>query len=151
MGVMTASTRARKEHRKLPFLKAFVRIGTISGAAKAARISREQVHRWIRTDESFAREYAHAKRRHENEPFRALESSLIFFTDIVRPLIQREAWPRVATALAIAVANLKNDLKGGRRRAVALTGEVAEVSLSLNGFEEVAVPNRDRDNSANDL
>lgn len=148
---MASSSKAHKEHRKLPFLKALARIGNVSGAAKAARISRDAVYDWLHNDASFVREFAHAKRQHEDEPFRSLESSLIFFTDIVRPLVDRSAWPRVATALAIAVANLKNDLKGGRRLASARTGVVAEVSLSPHGFEEVAIPNRARGTSANDL
>lgn len=142
---------SQRQHRKSRFLKAFVRIGTISGAAKASRISRDAVHDWLNTDESFVRQYAHAKRRHNEEPFRALESSLIFFTDIVRPLVDRASWPRVATALAIAVANLKNDLKGGRRLAGARSGEVTEVSLSPHRFGEVAIPNRGREHSVDDL
>lgn len=95
--------------------------------------------------------FDHAKRKREDEPFRTLESSLIFFTDIVRPLIDRASWPRVASALAIAVANLKNDLKGVRRRAGVRMGEVVESSQSPNGFGEVAIPNRGRENSTNDL
>ncbi len=142
---------SQRQHRKARFLKAFKRIGTISGAAKASRISRDAVHDWLNTDDSFVRQFAHTKRLHKDEPFRALESSLIFFTDIVRPLIPAASWPRVATALAIAVANLKNDLKGGRHAASARSGEVAEVSLSPNRFGEVAIPNRGRESSANDL
>jgi hypothetical protein len=150
MGIVTPS-KAHKERRKFPFLKAFARIGTISGAAKACRISRDAVHDWRRNDESFARAFEHAKRQHEDEPFRSVESSLIFFTDVVRPIIPAEAWPKVASALAIAIVNLKNDLKGGRRMAVSRPGEVVDVSLSPNGFEEVAVPNRARETSTNDL
>lgn len=150
MGRM-ASPRAHKEHRKFPFLKAFARVGTITGAAKAARISRDAVHDWLRNDESFARAFAHAKRTREEEPFRCLDSGLVFFTGVVRPLIPPANWPSVASALAIAVANLKNDLKGGGRHASVRSGKVAEFTRSLNGFEEVAIPNRARGNSAHDL
>ena len=49
------------------------------------------------------------------------------------------------------MSNLKNDLKGGRRYAVPLTGEVAEVSLSRDGSKGVTVHDRDIENSAHDL
>ena len=76
-----------RQQRKSRFLKAFVRVGTIAGAAKASRISRDAAHDWLNSDESFARQFAHAKRQHKDEPFRSLESSLIFFTDKMRPAI----------------------------------------------------------------
>lgn len=144
-------TKANKEHLKFPFLKAYARTGSISGAAKAVRISRSQVHRWLHNDATFARGYVHAKRQSKNQEFASLESSLIFFTDIVRPIIPAGYWPRVASELAIAVTNLKNDLKGGRRRAIPLSGEVAEISLSPKRSEGVAILERDSENSANDL
>lgn len=142
---------SRTANKKLVFLKAFARVGSISGAARAVRISRDAVHDWINRDESFARQFDHAKCRRKEDPFQSLNSSLIFITDVIRPHISRDAWPRVASAIAIAMANLKNDLKGGRRRALARTGEVAEMSLSRYGFEGVAIPNRGQDSSANDL
>ena len=144
-------TRAHKEHRKFPFLKALAVLGSISRAAKHARVSRHSVHRWLKVDATFARGFAHAKRQFQNQEFASLESSLIFFTDIVRPLIPSASWPRVASELAIAVSNLKNDLKGGRRQAVPLSGEVAEISLSPKRFEGVAILERDDENSAHDL
>ncbi len=147
MGRMMAFRPARKEHRKSPFLKAFVRIGTISGAARAVRISRDAVHDWIRNDESFARQLEHAKRKHLDEPFRSLESSLVLVSDVVRPLVAPELWPRIAAALAIAVAHLKHDLTGS----IARPGKVAKGSLAHDAFEEVAVPNRARETFANDL
>lgn len=151
MGVMSPYHKARKEHRKLPFLKAFVRIGTISGAAKACRISRDAVHDWINNDESFSREVAHAKRRRDEEAFMDVDAALVFMTGVIRPAIPKDVWPRVASALAIAVANLKNDLKGGRRHASPLTGQVTESSLPRIRIEDVAIPVRGRDNSVDDL
>ncbi len=143
-----ASVRQQKKSR---FVKAFARIGTITGAAKASRVSRDAVYDWIKNDESFVRQFAHAKRQHDNEPFQSLDTSLTFFTDLVKPIIPVSVWPKVASTLALAIANLKNDLKGGRRTAIPLTGEVAEFSLSPSRFEEVALLNCERENSANDL
>ncbi len=151
MGVMSPYHKARKEHRKLPFLKAFGRIGTISGAARACRISRDAVHDWINNDESFAREMSHAKRRFQDEAFMDVYAALVFMTSVIRPVIPKDVWPRVAATLAIAVANLKNDLKGGRRNASNLTGQVAESSLPRMRIEDVAIPIRGRDCSADDL
>jgi hypothetical protein len=144
-------TRARKEHRKFPFLKALSVLGSISRAAKATRVSRDFVYDCKKNDPTFARGLAHALRQYKNQEFADIESTLVFFTDIVRPIIPAECWPRIASELAIAMSNLKNDLRGERRRAVPLTGEVAEVSLSPKRFEGVAILDRDIGNSANDL
>lgn len=145
------TSRARKEHRKFPFLKALSSVGSISLAARKVRVSRSQVHRWLHNDSTFRRAYAHAKHQFKNQAFAELESSLRFFTDIVRPLIPLTVWPRVASELAIAASNLKTDLIGGRRRAVPLSGKVAEISLSPKRFEGVAILDRDNENSAHDL
>ena len=145
------TSRARKEHRKFPFLKALSTLGSISLAARRSRVSRSQIHRWLHNDSTFRRAFAHAKHQFKNQEFIELESTVRFFTDIVRPLIPATAWPRVASELAIATSNLKNDLKGGRRRAIPLSGKVAEISLSPNRFEGVAILDRDNENSAHDL
>jgi len=145
------TSRARKEHRKFPFLKAYALLGSIRSAAKRTRISRDAVHDWLRKDASFCRAFANAKKQFENQEFAGLESALVFFTHIVRPIIPKDCWPRIASELAIGMSNLKNDLKGGRRYAVPLTGEVAEVSLSRDGSKGVTVHDRDIENSAHDL
>ncbi len=148
---MASFCTARKEHRKSPFLKAFARVGTISGAAKAARISRDAVHDWRRNDPSFARMFAQAKRRHKSEAFPGLDSSVVFLKSVIKPFIPQSQWLSISAAIAAAVINLNTDLKGGRRRMGARTGEVVEPSLPHNGFDGVAISNRGRDGSANDL
>ncbi len=120
-------------------------------AARATRISCDAVHDWINNDPTFARAFAQAKRQYKNMGFCELETALAFFSNIARPIIPRDSWPRVVTALTIAMTNLKNDLKGGRRLAVPLSGEVAEVSLSRERSKGVAIQDRDTENSAYDL
>lgn len=140
---------AHKEHRKLPFLKAFARIGSISGAAKASRISRDAVYDWRRNDPSFERQFQNARHTYENQPFATVDSSLIFFKDIIRPIVPAAYWPRISAELALATTNLKNGLKEGRhRRLDAPSVKSAVVSLSLDGFADVAIPNRGHDASA---
>ena len=142
---------AHKERLKFPFLKNLTTLGSITLAARKTRLSRQTIHRWLSDDATFRRAYNHAKHQYDNQAFLGLESALVFFASVVRPLIPVECWPRVASEIAIAMSNLKNDLKGGRRKAVPLSGEVTEVSLSPNRFEGVAILNRDRENSGHDL
>lgn len=139
MGTMA---RAHKEHRKLPFLKALSRIGTIVGAAKFCRISRDAVHDWRGNDPSFERAFQNAKRRHENEPFELVESTIVMVKDVVRPVIPANLWPRITAEITLAMVNLKRDIKaGGRIHRVAPSGHLAGLSLSPEGFEDVAIPN----------
>ncbi len=139
MGTMP---RAHKEHRKLPFLKTFARIGTIIGAAKVCRISRDAIHDWRRNDPSFERAFQNAKRRHENEPFEIVESTIVMLKDVVRPIVPANLWPRITAEIALAMVNLKRDIKeGGRQHRVAPPGQMAGVSLSPQVFEDVAIPN----------
>lgn len=138
---MGAMARARNETRKLPFLKALVRTGTISGAAKASRISRDAVYDWRRNDPSFERAFLNAKRRHENEPFALVESAMVMFKDVVRPVVPATLWPRITAEITLAMVNLKRDIKeGDHRRLVPPSGNLAGVSLS-EGFEDVAISN----------
>lgn len=57
-------SRARKEHKKVPFLNALTRIGSISTAAKAVRISRDAVHDWKRSDPAFMKAFHVAKNQY---------------------------------------------------------------------------------------
>lgn len=141
-------TSAHKEHRKLPFLKAFVRIGSITGAAKASRISRDAVHDWRRNDPSFERAFQHAKRKHAQAPFDIVHSAVKFCKDVIKPVIPFELWPKIAAELAIAIAHLERDLKEGRTRRVVPSGETAEVSLLHSRFEDVAIQNCNKGTSA---
>jgi hypothetical protein len=142
------SSRARKERRKLPFLKALARIGTISGAARASRISRDAVYDWLRADPSFSREFQSAKRCHEKEPFEVVHASVGFFKDVIHPIIPVDLWPKVVVELALAVTHLENDLKEGRHVMAAPSEEMAEVSLTPRRVLDVAIPIRVRDASA---
>ncbi len=145
-------TRARKEHKKAPFLKAFARIGTISGAAKASRISRDAIHDWRRNDASFERMFQQARVRREEIDFTVLDNALSLLVQVIKPLIDMSEWPRITAELGLAMANMKQDLKeGGRPRAIAPSGNLADVSLSQQGSEDVAIPDRGSETSAADL
>jgi hypothetical protein len=53
--------KAYKEDKKLPFLEAFARIGTISGAADAVGIHRDSYYAWKREDPTFAESFQRAE------------------------------------------------------------------------------------------
>jgi hypothetical protein len=54
-------SKAIKENKKAPFLEAFARIGTISGAAEAVGISRYAVHDWKNNDPAFDEAFRQAE------------------------------------------------------------------------------------------
>ncbi len=155
---MPPYTRARKEHRKQPFLKVLARVGTIAGAAKASRISRDAVYDWRRTDPAFEQAFQNAKHRHVDQAFEIVDSTIVFIKDVVRPVIPSNLWPKVSAEIVIASINLKRDLKdGGPRQSPAHraihSGKLADVSLSPNRplpirLEDVAIPDCDSGTSA---
>lgn len=67
---------AYKEHKKAPFLEAFSRIGTISGAAIAVGISRYAVIDWRKNDPQFKSDF---------------EKSELNFTDRIEAIVHDEA------------------------------------------------------------
>ncbi len=71
-----ASRKAYKEHKKAPFLVAFSRIGTISGAAEAVGISRYAVIDWRRNDSQFKEDF---------------EKCEVEFTDRIESIVHDEA------------------------------------------------------------
>ena len=147
-----ASRRAYKEHRKSAVIAAYARTGSIVGAARAARISTRQIHRWLKDDLSFAAALASAKLRQADENFQTLESALNLFCDIVRPIVPAGFWPRIRAELALAVANLRNELKERRSPPRAgSSGDLAGVSLPHRRAEDVAIQGRGRGTSALDL
>lgn len=142
---MVASSRARKQST---FLKAFARVRTISAAAKAVRVSREQVHRWIKSDPTFARQFNHIKRQQIDEHFQSLETALQFFCQVVRPVTPLELWPRVTAELGLALANLKRDLKGAT---FASSGNTTRSFVLHDGGGNVAVLDRSSDDLVDNL
>ena len=136
---------ARKEHRKLPLLKAFARMGTIARAAKACRLSRDAVYDWRRNDPSFERAFHNARRKFKEGSFDVVRSSVGFCKDVIQPLIPLELWPKVSAELAIAIMNLERDIKEGRPVRAVPSENMAEVSLSRPRFADVAIPDGDRD------
>ena len=51
---------ALKQHKKNPFLEAYVCRGDISSAARSVGISRFSVHNWLHKDPAFARAFENA-------------------------------------------------------------------------------------------
>jgi hypothetical protein len=125
-----------------------MRHGSIVRASSAARVSRETVHRWLRADPTFRREFEQCKRRRIDEEFQSLDACLSLFTQVVRPILPSSLWPKVSAELHIAVVNLKHDLNGGRRRrAILPSGETVESSVPLEGPSDVAVGGRGKGHS----
>ncbi len=93
---------------------------------------------------------AESRRKFNDRFFREFDSTLAFLTSIIRVLIPPDLWPSIMSALAIAVTHLKNDLRGDHRT-VTHPGKASQASLSLNGFVDVAIPNRAGDARADDL
>lgn len=148
---MASECRPYKEKRKIPFIKALTRIGTIAGAARAVRISRYAVHDWIRDDASFGRLVLQAKRRHADRHDLGIETALEFFEVVAQRAVPRQYWARMSAELAIAAANLKNDLKADGMQCAVPSGKKAEFPLSPNRFVDVAIPHRGNGNSAVNL
>ena len=136
--------KARKEHRKAPFLKAFTALGTISRAAKATRISRNAVHDWLRNDPSFRREFIHAKKKHKSIYLVDAETAFSLFMNAIRRIIPSDLWPKGVSEAAIALSNLKS----GRHYAAPHLGNVAGVSLLFGG---TACADSDNETFAYDL
>jgi hypothetical protein len=63
---MVEPYRARKKEKQKPFLKALERMGKITLAARAVRISRDAVHDWRRKDLNFARQFLVAKSKFDH-------------------------------------------------------------------------------------
>lgn len=145
-----ASSHARTESKKLQFLKAFKRERTISGAAKAARISREQVHRWLNSDESFARLYEVSRSKKDRDEFQSFETAIQFFSQIVRPVVPPLLWPRITAELGLALANLRNDLKGAPQRGTP-SGKTAQSFILHGRHGGVAVSGRSMNGFVDDL
>lgn len=148
---MTSLCQPYKAARQNPFLNALARIGTTAGAARAARISRDAVYDWRRTDPSFERLFKQALKKHQAADELGIETALGFFENVARRAIPQPYWARLSAELAIAVTNLKNDLKGGGRSLTVPSRKVAEFPLSPKRFVDVAIPYRGNGNSAVNL
>jgi len=93
------------EHKKQPFLKAFLRTGKVAPATRSVRISRDAVYDWLRADPSFRRDFNSAKRVAFDKKTAALAESFDFFLSVVRPILPRELYPRVLAAISLTLAN----------------------------------------------
>jgi hypothetical protein len=153
---MTPLCRAYKENRKIPFLKALARIGTISGAARTVRISRDAVHDWRRNDPSFERLFQMAKLRHAESIDVSLETAFSLFENIAHRVVPQHLWARLSAEIAIGCVNLKKDLRDGGSKQSVSSGNMAGFPLSLNRrlpgrFVDVAIPYCGNGNSASNL
>jgi hypothetical protein len=105
---MVIYSRAHKENKKAPFLKAFARCGNITVAAKAVRISRYAVHDWRQNDPAFASAFLIAKAAFKSKPETlTINDAIDFFTDAIRPYVPDVLWPRIHSRIQIAAADRK--------------------------------------------
>ncbi len=104
MGIMSASPPAILEHKKQPFLKAFLKTGKVAPATRAVRISRDAVYDWLRADPSFRREFNRAKREKYDSKTSALSECLEFFLSIVKPILPANLYPRVVAATNLTLS-----------------------------------------------
>ncbi len=102
MGVMSETATAILEHKKLPFLKAFIRTGKVAPATRAVRISRDAVYDWLRADSSFRRQFNQAKKSHFDHETGALAECFEFFLSVVKPIVTSDLYTRI-----VAATNLK--------------------------------------------
>ncbi len=107
MDVMSASSPAILEHKKEPFLKAFLRTGKVAPATRAVRISRDAVYDWLRSDSSFRRQFNLAKKNKFDHETGALSECFEFFLSVVKPIVPSELYPRVVAAINLALTQRK--------------------------------------------
>lgn len=107
MGVMSATSTAILEHKKEPFLKAFLRTGKVAPATRAVRISRDAVYDWLRADPSFRRQFNLAKKNKFDQETGALCECLEFFLAIVKPIVSSDVYPRIVAATNLTLTQRK--------------------------------------------
>lgn len=111
MGVMSATAHAILEHKKQPFLKAFLRTGKVAPAARAARVSRDFVYDALKNDASFRRQFNLAKRGIYDHRTAALSECFEFFLAIVKPIVPSDIYPRVVAAMNLTL--MQRNFKDG--------------------------------------
>ncbi len=98
MGIMSQIATAILEHKKQPFLKAFLRTGKVAPATRAVRISRDAVYDWLRADPSFRRDFNSVKRGVFDHKTVALTECFEFFLAVIRPVLPAEQYQKVVAA-----------------------------------------------------
>ncbi len=104
---MSATAIAILEHKKQPFLKAFLRTGKVAPAARAVRISRDAVYDWRRDDPTFRREFNNAKRGAFDHKTSELALSFEYFLAAIRPVLPADVYPRVVAQINLTLTNRK--------------------------------------------
>ncbi len=105
MGVMSSTATAILEHKKQPFLKAFLRTGKVAPATRAVRISRDAVYDWLRADPDFRRDFNRAKRGNFDRQTSELALSFEYFLSVIRPVIPAKLYPKVVATINLTLTN----------------------------------------------
>ncbi len=104
---MSANAPAILEHKKQPFLKAFLRTGKVAPATRAVRISRDAVYDWLRADSAFRRDFNRAKRGKFDHETVQLAECMEVFLSIIKPIIPAELYHRVIATINLTLTNRK--------------------------------------------
>ncbi len=104
---MSSASTAILEHKKQPFLKAFVRTGKVAPATRAARISRDAVYDWLRVDPKFRKAFQIAKRQRYDHETVVLSEALDVLLSVIKPIIPSELYPRVVAATNLTLSQRK--------------------------------------------
>jgi len=107
MGVMSSTATAILEHKKQPFLKAFLRFGKVAPAARIVRVSRDAIYDWRRDDPDFRRQFNLAKKNKFDSHTSQLAECLEFFLSVVKPIIPSDLYPRVVAATNLTLTQRK--------------------------------------------
>jgi hypothetical protein len=133
---MTSSTRAHKEAKKEPFLKALADFGSIAKATRAVRISRDAIHDWRRNDPAFAAAFLLAKAAFKTKPeILSIDDAMDFFTDAIRPFVPVALWPRIHSRIQIAASERKFKAHGHAASAVPSRAPQVSVPLPSHAYE----------------
>lgn len=136
---MQPTPRAHKEKKKVPFLKALARLGGISKASKAIRISRDAVHDWRRNDPAFAASFLLAKKAFKEKPETlSIDDALVFFTDALRRVVPDSIWARVHSRMQIAVSERKFRARGRSDSQRSSRNKEVDVSMPETAIERRA-------------
>lgn len=95
------------EHKKEPFLKAFIRTGKIAPATRSARISRDAVYDWLRIDPIFRKAFQKAKRQKYDHQTATLSEAIDILLAVVKPLAPAELYPRIVAAVNLMLSQRK--------------------------------------------
>lgn len=133
---MSEPSLAILEHKKEPFLKAFVRSGKVAPATRAVRISRDAVYDWIKADPVFRRQFQKAKRERFDSQTVILSQSFDLFLATVKPIVPADLFTRIVAATNLTLS--KRKFKVDASSTVSITSRKKERFPSFEAHPEPA-------------